>query len=131
MPTIQITAKDYERDLTKRLSNALMRVTEVIRDASIEIAPKDTEYMVDTAHIREVSDLEKVFAYTAPYSVYVHEDLEKAHGAAFNEKYEKLIGLGIERARGPNEQAKFLEKPIRDPLVQRRAVKAANAEMNK
>lgn len=58
-----------------------------------------------------------VVGYTAKYAVFVHEDLNKAHGEAFNVKYAEKIAAGLpgfKGGRGPGQQAKFLEKPARD-----------------
>jgi len=59
--------------------------------------------------------------YTATYGLYVHENLEAAHGKAFNEKHAEEITTASTPAqkriwfrRGPNQQAKFLEKPARE-----------------
>ena len=65
-----------------------------------------------------------IVGYTAEYAVYVHEDLEKAHGEAFNIKHAREIAAaaGTPRGtakggffkRGKDQQAKFLEKPARE-----------------
>lgn len=55
-----------------------------------------------------------VVGYTANYAVYVHENLQAVHGAAFNAKYSAEIDRGVEHSRGPNQQAKFLEQPARE-----------------
>ena len=64
-----------------------------------------------------------VVGYTAEYAAYVHEDLEKAHGKAFNVKHASEIAAAkgtkkskAERGmfkRGEDQQAKFLEAPAR------------------
>lgn len=64
-----------------------------------------------------------IVGYTQPYAVFVHEDLEKAHGQEFNIKYAEEIerAKGTKRGtakggmfnRGPNQQAKFLERPAK------------------
>jgi hypothetical protein len=79
-------------------------------------------------------DTDVVVGYTAAYAVYVHENLEAAHGKAFNIKYAKQIAAHsrtISRGprkgqvvlptvksgwapRGENQQAKFLETPMRN-----------------
>lgn len=58
--------------------------------------------------------------YTAAYAVYVHENLEAAHGKAFNEKHAKEIANAKTPAqrkmwfnRGEKQKAKFLEDPAR------------------
>lgn len=65
-----------------------------------------------------------IVGYTAHYAVYVHENLEAAHGKEFNAKHAAeisgAVGTKRERAkrglfnRGENQQAKFLEKPARE-----------------
>jgi len=62
--------------------------------------------------------------FTAKYATIVHEDMSKAHGEAFNLKHAKEIAhfqgmkTGTVRggmfARGPEQQAKFLERPCRE-----------------
>jgi len=65
-----------------------------------------------------------IVGYTAKYAVFVHEDLEAAHGEAFNIKHAQEIATargtkagtakgGMFR-RGKDQQAKFLEKPARE-----------------
>lgn len=55
--------------------------------------------------------------YAASYAIYVHENLEAAHGEAFNLKHargqHRKRGAG-RGSRGPDQQAKFLEKPFRE-----------------
>ena len=71
-----------------------------------------------------------VVGYTAAYAVHVHENLEAAHGAAYNAKYADEIAQGQtvnkkgrvvkkrgwkgRTSRGPGQQAKFLEQPARE-----------------
>lgn len=66
--------------------------------------------------------------YNAAYAIFVHENLEAAHGAVFNAKYAEEIAEAkrlrrknaggttgpFRTPRGENQQAKFLEKPFRD-----------------
>jgi hypothetical protein len=69
--------------------------------------------------------------YTAAYAVYVHENLDALHGADFNARYADKIKGARKRdergrfrkggtakggwfKRGPNQQAKFLERPARE-----------------
>lgn len=67
--------------------------------------------------------------YTASYAIFVHEDPDAAHGAAFNAKYADELALAkklkrrkgglpaslemFRNSRGPNQQYKFLEMPFR------------------
>lgn len=67
-----------------------------------------------------------VVGYTANYAVYVHEDTEAAHGEIYNTKYAAEIAQGYTKSgkrkrgwkgktmRGPNQQAKFLERSARE-----------------
>ncbi len=65
-----------------------------------------------------------VVGYTTDYAVYVHEDLTKAHGKEFNVKHAEEIAaaagtkMGTAKGgmfpRGENQQAKFLERPMRE-----------------
>lgn len=55
------------------------------------------------------------------YAIYVHENLEAAHGVAFNIKHAEEIASASTSAqkrvwfeRGETQQAKFLEKPARE-----------------
>jgi len=65
--------------------------------------------------------------YTAAYAVYVHENLDARHGADYNAWHGEMIakakntkgkkGKALKRKwhdRGPNQQAKFLERPLRN-----------------
>lgn len=54
------------------------------------------------------------------YSVHVHELMTKRHGTAYNIKWAKRIAAGLTRARRPQEQAKFLEYPLRNKLTELR-----------
>lgn len=65
-----------------------------------------------------------IVAYHIDYALWVHEDLDKAHGEAYNIKYAYEIANGVRRPSGdggmpykrrePQQQAKFLETPMRD-----------------
>lgn len=52
--------------------------------------------------------------FTASYAIFVHENLDAAHGAAYNAKYADDIKAGRKKARGVNQQAKFVERPARE-----------------
>jgi hypothetical protein len=64
-----------------------------------------------TVHGRSV-----IVGYTASYAVYVHENIEAAHGQEYNTKHAQYHNRGKKKGqlvtqKGPNQQAKFLEKP--------------------
>lgn len=88
--------------------------------------PVQTGNLKNTAFTRKfgsgfLSDV--IVGYTANYAAFVHEDLTKAHGKDFNQKYATEIqaARGTKRGtaqggmfmRGNTQQAKFLEKPAR------------------
>lgn len=50
--------------------------------------------------------------YSATYSIFVHENLDNAHGEAYNRKHAEEIAAGLLKSRGPNQQALFLSKPL-------------------
>lgn len=52
--------------------------------------------------------------FSAAYALFVHENLEAAHGAVYNEKYAEDIAAGRKHSRGEAQQAKFLEQPLRE-----------------
>ena len=100
----------------------------LLQRKSMEIVPKQLVNLSGSSYSRNIGGrgfrVDIVVGYTSPYAVYVHEDLEAAHGEAFNIKHAREIAAasGTPRGtaeggmfkRGKNEQAKFLEKPARD-----------------
>lgn len=87
------------------------------------IVPVDLSFLKPSAFTRaegEGAETEVTVGYTSAYAIYVHENLDAAHGAAYNAKYAKEIAAGWKgyHTRGPNQSAKFLEKPIRENLQQ-------------
>lgn len=87
---------------------------------SQEIVPVDLGNLKGSSFCRNVGgkgfDTDIVVGYgseACDYAVFVHEDLDKAHGKLFNVKYAKEIAAGTMSNRGENQQAKFLESPAR------------------
>jgi len=102
----------------KRLEASLIRTGLWIQRESMKIVPVDTGNLKASAFTRRVegtSGLNTVVfvGFTAAYAIYVHENLEAAHGEAFNAKYAQEIAQGLEHRRGKNQQAKFLEYVVR------------------
>lgn len=70
------------------------------------------------------NSIEVTVGYTASYALFVHENLDALHGAAFNAAYAEKIAAAAQarkhhqkanfHSRGPNQQAKFLETPFRE-----------------
>lgn len=95
---------------------------------STDIVPVQLGNLKGSSFCRNVGgsgfDTDMTVGYTADYAVYVHEDMNKLHGRAFNEEYAAEIAAaqGTRRGtaaggmfnRGENQQAKFLEKPARE-----------------
>jgi hypothetical protein len=65
-----------------------------------------------------------IVGYSAKYAVFVHENLNAAHGTEFNQKHASDFGkrnkkgqflkaTGTGKKRGEGQQAKFLEQPAR------------------
>ena len=88
---------------------------------SQEIVPVDLGPLKASAFTRSVGttkEPEVIVGYTANYAVFVHEDMSKAHGQAFNIKHRDEIASGAAPNRGDDQQAKFLERPSREERSQ-------------
>lgn len=93
--------------------------------AAQEIVPVDQGPLRASGSVRKVGrglKTEMRIGYSAEYALLVHESLEFAHGEEFNIKYARQIankdlqpwnGKAFHK-RGPNQQAKFLERPARE-----------------
>ena len=94
---------------------------------SHEIAPRQLGDLVKNSEVRNIGgsgfSTDIIVVYNQDYATFVHENLDAAHGKAFNVKYARQIAAaaGTPRGtkqggmfkRGDNEQAKFLEQPAR------------------
>ena len=84
---------------------------------SQQIVPVQLGPLKASAFTRDIGTVRRpdvIVGYTANYAVFVHEDMSKAHGQAFNIKHRDEIASGAAPNRGENQQAKFLEKPARE-----------------
>ena len=117
------------------VSSGLVKGGRFLQRESQLLVPVNLGNLKNTAFTRKTSSgltTHVVVGYTAGYATFVHEDLDKVHGKAFNTKYAAEIagkgrtltrgknkGKTIWKAqdyyhpRGENQQAKFLEKPAR------------------
>lgn len=116
------------RNLTKAKGNLAAGTARGLKQGGLhlqrvsqEITPVDLGNLKASSFCRNVGgsgfDTDIVVGYgseAANYAVFVHEDLNKAHGKAFNIKYAKEIAAGKMNNRGENQQAKFLERPARE-----------------
>ncbi len=112
--------KRIDAQIARGVARGLKRGGLLLQRESQKIVPVDKGPLKASAFTRNVGGsgfkTDIIVGYTAGYAVYVHEDLEAAHGAAFNEKYAKQIANSKNkrfRSRGVNQQAKFLEQPAR------------------
>jgi hypothetical protein len=105
------------------LQRGLMRAGLALQRESMKIVPILSGNLRASAYTRPSghgSTFEVAVGYTAKYALYVHENLEAAHGRVFNEKHADKIKKAKGKAkqywfrRGADQQAKFLEKPFRE-----------------
>ena len=121
----QRRGRAYARGMERGLKRAGLRLQ---RD-SMKLVPIDTGNLRAGAFTRASGSgfqTEVRVGYVAAYAVYVHENLEAAHGEAFNKKHADKIAAYRKRhgkrggpyspyshKRKAVEQAKFLETPLR------------------
>ncbi len=130
--TIMRNLKNAHQLQQKKIGRGLVEAGRFLQRESMEIVPVHLANLKASAFTRALSLLHVIVGYTAAYAVYVHENLDAAHGAAFNLKYAKEIAAkayipkrgkhaGVPKwkaksyyfPRGENQQAKFLEHPMR------------------
>lgn len=93
------------------------KAAKLILSKALEIVPLDTQELYDSGRVEVTGtglNTEARIKFEAEHAIVVHEDLTLRHGAAFNEAYAEDIAAGKTHARRPQEQAKYIEKPIRE-----------------
>lgn len=102
------------------IEEGLKEAGQRLLDESKTLVPVDTGRLRDSAWTGNVGgqgvDADVVVSYgndKVDYAVWVHEDLDKAHGEAFNIGHAQEIEQGVTHPRRPQETAKFLERPMR------------------
>ncbi len=130
-------------EVTKqKVSAGLAEAGGVLLSASKDIVPRQTGNLAGSGFVRsgpvDTSGIRTTrVGYTAAYAVFVHEDLTKAHGKDFNVKHADEIA-NPNRAhtvksgnfnRGDEQQAKFLERPMRDMRKELLEIVARKAEL--
>lgn len=93
----------------------LKRCGALLLNESMKLVPVDTGFLRRSGKIVATglgNTAVVQVGYSAAYSVFVHENLDVAHGDVFNQKYAEQIKAGLMKSRGPNQQAKFLEQPF-------------------
>lgn len=106
----------------KGLEKGLYKAGLFLQRESQELVPIQTGILRASADTRARGSGLKttvIVSYGTDYALYVHENLDAAHGADFNTKYaDEIANAGPNHPfyfnRGPNQQAKFLEKPLRE-----------------
>jgi hypothetical protein len=125
-------AKTFEKNLAgKAIEAGLLKGGLYLQRESQRITPVMTGDLKSSAYtVKKGSGIKTVVTvgYSKEYAVFVHENLEAAHGAEFNRKHADKIAKVKQIAkkqkrkvrvkdiyfrRGENQQAKFLETPLR------------------
>ena len=126
------------KDLNRRmpgLTRGLKKCGLLLQRESMKIVPVDKGNLKASVFTRSENDntpfVVVYVGYTAAYAIYVHENLDALHGAAFNIIYANQLAAYRERgrkgllimrlagdgpfshSRGLSQQAKFLERPFR------------------
>ena len=138
MPTVLRNLRTAGDRISEAVARGLVKGGLLLQAKSKEIVPVQTGNLKASCFTRNVGgngfDADVVVGYTSDYAVFVHEDLTKAHGKAFNVKHAEEIAaaghltkkgkwkvdtpMGTAKGgmfpRGENQQAKFLEKPARE-----------------
>jgi hypothetical protein len=116
--------KNEHHRIQREVPRALTRAGLFLQRASQKMVPVHQGNLKASAFTRTSGSgfaAATTVGYTAAYAVYAHENEEAAHGAEFNAKHQKEIANAKTPAqkaiwfnRGPGQQSKFLEKPMRD-----------------
>ncbi len=128
LPTVLKNLDRANMKIAEAVHRGLVKGGRLLQAASMDIVPVQTGNLKASCFTRNVGgggfNVDIVVGYTADYAVYVHEDLTKAHGKEFNikhaEEIAKAVGTPAGTAkggmfpRGENQQAKFLERPMRE-----------------
>lgn len=129
LEAIKANLKAYSVRQGLAAERGLLKAGFYLQRKSQQIVPVEFGVLKASAFTRPVSGaglgVVVGVGYTAEYAPFVHENPDAAHGAEYNKKH----GLGVKRdeagrflkgsgahsnARGPNQQYKFLEKPMRE-----------------
>lgn len=118
--------------VNKNIEKGLIKAGVFLQRKSMEIVPVQFGFLKASAYSRLTVSHSNTntgvvsVGYTAAYAVYVHENLEAAHGRAYNVKHAEDI-RNPNRShtvksgnfqRGSGQQAKFLEQPARQYRMQ-------------
>lgn len=123
-------AKAHDERLEAAWPRALTGAARFLLAKSKELVPVQTGNLKASGVVLNIggpglkADVVVSYGDGASYAVFVHENLDAAHGSEFNTKHADEI-LAVKKAhrsnantglfnRGPNQQAKFLEQPARE-----------------
>lgn len=109
--------RQHDRKLQGGLDRGLVKAGLFLQAKSVKEVPVEFGPLKASAFTRKTGkglNAKVTVGYTAAYAIYVHENLDAAHGRAFNAKYAEEIQAGQKKSRGPNQKAKFLEDPYKD-----------------
>lgn len=107
------------------LERGLHRCGLLLLRLSMEIVPVETGVLRASGAVSKTGTTTNpviTIGYFTIYAVYVHENLEAHHGSDYNAKHAAAIKAGRDFARGPDQQAKYLEDPLRANLAQFRLI---------
>ena len=120
--------KAHDAILKKQNAKMLKAAIFLLRESQA-IVPVQMGNLKASGFVRNAGSVinpDYIIGYTAEYAIFVHENLDAAHGQAFNLKHAVEIAhaeaMGLKSAtasggmfrRGETQQAKFLEKPLRE-----------------
>jgi hypothetical protein len=122
-PDIQKRWFTFNRNLDRGVHSGMHDAALHLLEKSREIVPTDTTKLYASGYTQQVpgtsgKDTAVDVGYSDPKAIWVHEDLQKAHGSVFNAKYAAEIAAGKTHRRRPQEQAQFLADPAKDSQVQ-------------
>ena len=109
----------FSKRQSMRAARALKLGAVHVERKSLEIVPVDSGNLKGSWRITNVGGtgfktVLRIGYIGVEYSIYVHEDEIKRHGKEYNVHYAAQIAAGLTHSRGEKQQAKFLEKPLRD-----------------
>jgi len=128
LSTVLSNLKKAKTNLASGVGRGLKKGGLHLQKKSGDIVPVQLGNLKNSIFCRNVGgsgfDTDIIVGYTADYAVWVHENLNAAHGKVFNEKHaaEIVAARGTKGGtaaggmfnRGEEQQAKFLEKPARE-----------------
>lgn len=130
IPELWAKLKEEHGRRTKAMGRGLLKAGLLLQRYSQLIVPVDKGILKASAFTRLSESGVRttvLVGYTANYAIYVHENLDAAHGAAFNLKYAAEIKTGSEHSRGENQQARFLIQPAIDHRAEYKRIIAEEA----